>query len=358
MELSLAELAARLRARLAGDGSVRIRGVAGLREAGPGQLSFLANPRYAELVAQTRASAVILPESFPATGIPALYTPEPYLAFVEALEIFDQSVPETVPPGIDATAAIDPSALVDPTASIGPFVVVGPAARIGAGSRIMAGCYVGPEVRVGSACFLHPHVVLRRQTELGDRVIIHAGAVLGDDGFGFAPDGEAYRKIPQLGRVVVEDEVEIGANTTIDRGTTGVTRIGRGSKIDNLVMIAHNVEIGPDTIICAQAGLSGSARVGRHVTLGGQAGVTGHIAIGDHARVGAQSGVTRAIPAGETWSGYPAQPHRQASRAYAALRDLAAALRELRRLEERVRALENRPGGDSEDERNGESSTP
>lgn len=358
MELSLAELAERLGVRLAGDGAVRIRGVAGLREAGPGQISFLSNPKYAALVTQTQASALILPESFPSPGIPALYAAEPYLAFVEALEIFDESLPETVPAGIAPSAVVDPSARIDPSAAIGPFVFVGARASIGPGTRIMAGAYIGPEVRIGAGCVLYPRVVLRRQTELGERVIVHAGAVLGDDGFGFAPDGGGYRKIPQLGRVVVEDDVEVGANTTIDRATTGVTRIGRGTKIDNLVMIAHNVEIGEDSIVCGQVGLSGSVRAGRHVVLGGQAGFVGHITIGDGARVGAQSGVTRSIPAGESWSGYPAQAHRSASRAYAALRGLPEALKEIRRLEARIEALEQRPAERLPAGRDEESSTP
>jgi len=345
VELTLAELAEKLQARLVGDGSVRIHGVAGIREAGPGEITFLANPKYEEFLATTRASAAILPESPARVPLPALLTPHPYLAFVEALRIFDSGPPEPVAPGCDPAARIDPAAEVAASASIGPNVVVGPGARIGERTVLMAGVYVGPGVRIGRDCFLYPNVVVRKETELGDRVVVHAGAVLGDDGFGFAPDGTGYRKIPQLGRVVIEDDVDIGANTTIDRATTGVTRIGRGSKIDNLVMIAHNVEVGEDTIICGQAGISGSTRIGRRVVLAGQVGLVGHISVGDGARVGAQGGVTRSVPPGESWSGYPARPHVKASRAYAALRDLPEALKALHRLERRVHELERALGG-------------
>lgn len=340
MELTLAELAKRLGAELRGDGTVRVHGVAGIREAGPGQVTFLANPRYEEFLAATRASAVIVPPGTGEIAAVALVTPEPYLAFVDALQIFDPGVEETVPPGVHPAALVDPSAVIDPTAGIGPFAVVEAGARIGPRSVLMAGTYVGPAARLGADCVLYPHVTVRKETEIGDRVVIHAGAVIGDDGFGFAPEGDGYRKIPQVGRVVIGDDCEIGANATIDRATTGVTRIGRGCRIDNLVMIAHGVEVGENTIICAQAGISGSARLGRHVVLGGQAGVGGHLTIGDGARVGGQGGVTKSIPPGESWSGYPAQPHIRASRAYAGLRELPETLKRLRQLERRLRALE------------------
>jgi UDP-3-O-[3-hydroxymyristoyl] glucosamine N-acyltransferase len=350
MELTLAELARRLGAELRGDGSIVVHGVAGIREAGPGLVTFLANPRYEEFLASTQASAVIVPPGTARVPVAALITPEPYLAFVESLRIFDPGVEETEPAGVHPSAVIDPTSEVDPTARVGPFAVVGPGARIGARSVLMAGTYVGPAARLGSDCVLYPHVTVRKETEIGDRVVIHAGAVIGDDGFGFAPEGDGYRKIPQIGRVIIGDDCEIGANTTIDRATTGVTRIGRGCRIDNLVMIAHGVELGEDTIICAQAGISGSTRVGRHVVIGGQAGVTGHVTIGDGARIGAQGGVTKSIPAGQSWSGYPAQQHLRASRGYAALRELPDALKRLRQLERRLRELEERALGGGGDE--------
>ncbi len=359
MELTLAELARRLGAELSGDGTIVVRGVAGIREAGPGLVTFLANPRYEEFLAETRASAVIVPPGTTGVPVAALITPEPYLAFVEALRLFDAGVEETTTAGIHASALVDPSADVDPSARVGPFVVVGEGARVGPRCVLMAGSYVGPAARLGADCVLYPRVTIRKETEVGDRVVIHAGAVIGDDGFGFVPEGAGYRKIPQVGRVVIEDDCEIGANTTIDRATTGVTRIGRGCRIDNLVMIAHGVEIGPDTVICAQAGISGSTRLGTHVTLAGQVGIVGHVTVGDGARVGAQGGVTKSIPPGESWSGYPARPHQQASRGYAALRELPAALKRLRALERRVRELEDRgaptdPSAPSQTEDSGE----
>lgn len=346
MELTLAELARRLGAELRGDGSIVVHGVAGIREAGPGLVTFLANPRYEEFLPTTRASAVIVPPGTARVPGAALITPEPYLAFVESLRIFDPGLEETEPPGVHASAVIDPTAEIDPTVRVGPFVVVGPGARIEARTVLMAGSYVGPGVRLGTDCLLYPRVILRKETEIGNRVVIHAGAVIGDDGFGFAPQGDGYRKIPQVGRVIIGDDCEIGANTTIDRATTGATRIGRGCLIDNLVMIAHGVEVGDNTVICAQAGISGSTRVGRHVVIAGQVGIVGHVTVGDEARIGAQGGVTRSIPAKESWSGYPAQPHIRASRGYAALRELPEALKRLRQLERRLRALEEgAPGG-------------
>jgi UDP-3-O-[3-hydroxymyristoyl] glucosamine N-acyltransferase len=349
MELTLADLAQRLGAELQGDGTILVHGVAGIREAGPGLVTFLANPRYEEFLESTRAAAVIVPPGTTRVPVAALVTPEPYLAFVESLRIFGPGLEETVPAGIHPSAVVDPTAEVDATAGIGPFAVVGPGAGIGPRCVLMAGSYVGPGARLGADCVLYPHVTVRKETEIGDRVVIHAGAVIGDDGFGFAPEGDGYRKIPQVGRVIIGDDCEIGANTTIDRATTGVTRIGRGCRIDNLVMIAHGVEVGEDTVICAQTGISGSTRIGRHVILAGQVGVIGHVSIGDGARIGAQGGVTKSVPAGESWSGYPAQPHVRASRGYAALRELPEALRRLRQLERRLRALEGRGTGEGGD---------
>jgi len=332
-------------ARLAGDGAVRISGVAGIREAGEGQITFLANPRYEEHVARTRASAIILHDDMAPVPIPSLRSPAPYVTFLEVLKLFSDAGAEQPEMGIHPTAVIEEGVDLGPFHRIGPFVVIGRGTRIGQRAVILAGCYIGPGCVIGEDCVFQPRVVVHHGTVVGDRVLVHAGAVLGADGFGQAPDGERYRKIPQIGHVLIEDDVEIGANSTIDRATIGVTRIGRGSRLDNLVMIAHNVEVGENTIICAQVGISGSTRVGRHVTLAGQAGVVGHIEIGDGARVGAQGGVTKSIPAGESYSGYPAQPHVRATRGYAALRQLPEALRRLHRAESRLRELEERLGG-------------
>jgi UDP-3-O-[3-hydroxymyristoyl] glucosamine N-acyltransferase len=342
MALTLSEIAARIGGRVVGDGGVRIEGVAGIREAKEGEITFLANPKYEEFLAGTRASAIILHEAAPNPRLPALFTPEPYLAFLEVLKLFDRGIPERPEPGIHPTAVIAPSARLGEEIAVGPWVVVGEQAVIGDRTVLSAGVYVGPACRIGEECFFFPQVVVRKECEIGRRVTIHSGAVIGDDGFGFAPAGEEYRKIPQLGRVVIEDDVEIGANTTIARATTGETRIGRGSRLDNLVMVAHNVTIGANSVLCAQVGISGSTRVGRHVILAGQAGIVGHISIGDGARVGAQGGVTKSIPPGESVSGYPAQSHLRAQRGYAALRRLPDALRLLHEMEQKVAALEAR----------------
>jgi len=220
--------------------------------------------------------------------------------------------------------------------------VVGSGADIGAGTRLDAQVFVGADVRIGRDCRIFPQVALREGTRLGDRVTVHAGAVIGADGFGYARDGARYIKIPQVGRVVVEDDVEIGANATIDRATLGTTRIGRGTKIDNLVQIAHNVQVGEDTVIVAQVGISGSSQIGSRVTLAGQVGVVDHVRIGDNAIVGAQSGVTKDVPPGALVLGSPAVPHLEFKRQLAAIARLPQHGKALRALEERLRALEAR----------------
>lgn len=341
LELPLAEIARQLGADLRGDGSLVIRGVAGLREARAGDLSFLADSRYQEALRDTGASAVLVSDKTPAPRVAHLVVDDPLAAFLRIVALFHPPLPEGEP-GVHPSAVVAPDARLGERVSIGPQVVVEAAATIGAGAVLLAGAFVGRGATVGAQAVLHPRAVLRHGCEIGERVVVHSGAVIGADGFGYVFQQGAHRKVPQVGRVVVEDDVEIGANTTIDRATFGVTRIGRGSKLDNLVHIGHNVEIGEHSILCAQVGISGSARLGRFVVLGGQAGLVGHIEVGDGSRVGAQSGVTKSVAAGETVSGYPAQPHTRASRVYAALRQLPEALRTLRGLDRRVAALDGR----------------
>jgi UDP-3-O-[3-hydroxymyristoyl] glucosamine N-acyltransferase len=228
---------------------------------------------------------------------------------------------------------------------IGPNVVVGDRVTLGARVMVLPGAVIGPEVAIGDDCLIYPNVVIRDGTRIGNRVIVHAGAVIGEDGFGFVSGDGGYEKVPQLGRVIIEDNVEIGANSCIDRATTGATVIREGTRIDNLVQVAHNVCIGQHSILCAQVGIAGSTTVGDHVTLAGQVGVVGHIEIGDQAMVGAQGGVTKSIPAGSRVSGYPATPHHLAKRMYAAFRQLPDLLKEVRRLKQRVRELEERERG-------------
>mgnify|MGYP000449587411 CR=1 FL=1 len=345
MELTLDEIASRLGVRRIGDGAVRIRGVAGLREAKAGDITFLANPRYESLLRETRASAVIMAETGPATSLPCLVASDPYLCFARVLELFHPG--ELDPPvGIDPSAQIAPDATLAPGISVAAHAVIESRVSIGPDCRIGAGCFVGAGAVLGSGCVLHPHVVIGERCRVGDRVVLHAGVVIGADGFGYAFDGQAQRKIPQVGIVVIEDDVEIGANSTVDRATLGATRIGRGAKLDNLVHVAHNVEIGEHAVLCAQVGISGSTRLGRFVVLGGQAGLGGHIELGDGVRVGAQSGVTKSVPAGTTVSGYPAMLHAKAQRIYAALRHLPEALRSWRELERRVARLEDPTGSE------------
>jgi len=324
---------------LRGNGSIRVSRLAGLRDAEPGDLTFLSNPRYAPLLGSTRASAAIVGREAPEHPLPYLIAADPQDAFLRAVAILH---PEPVrgEGGTHATAMVDPTAILDPSVSIGPGVVVESGARIGAGSTLLAGSYVGRGAVIGCDCLLHPHAVVREDCVLGARVILQPGAIVGSDGFGYAWDGKQHRKVPQVGRVVIEDDVEIGANSTIDRATLGTTRIGRGTKIDNLVHVAHNVEIGEYSILCAQAGISGSARIGRFVVVAGQAGLVGHIEVGDGARIGAQGGVTKSVPAGQTVSGYPAQNHTRASRMYASLRHLPEIQRTVADLERRLTRLE------------------
>jgi len=338
----LSELAGRLGALLEGNGDVEISGVAGIREARAGQITFLANPKYDSFLATTEASAVIMQAPRPNCPIPALIAPNPQLAFLTVLNIFAaQRGP--VAPGVHPTAVIGERVRMGAAASIGPHVVICDDVVLGDRVAVLAGCYLGGGVRIGDDAFIYPNVVIREGTVLGQRVIVHSGAILGSDGFGFARDGGKIRKIPQIGNVEIGSDVEIGANTTIDRATTGTTRIGSGTKIDNLVMIAHNVQVGENSLLCAQVGISGSTILGSDVTLAGQVGVVGHIELGDGVQVGAQGGVTKSVPSGRSVSGYPALPHEQARRVYASMRHLPEMLRTIRDLCRRLEELERRP---------------
>jgi UDP-3-O-[3-hydroxymyristoyl] glucosamine N-acyltransferase len=339
MEIRLADLAARIGARVEGDGDLRIRGVAPIREACPGDLTFLASPRFEQWLATTGASAVILPPGIPAAGRTALRADDPYEAFRRAVEIF-HAEHRLIAPGVHPTAIVGREATFGKEVAIGAYVVIGDRCVLGDAVMILPGVVIGDDVRIGHRCLVYPRVVIRESTEIGERVIIHAGAIIGDDGFGFLTRNHHHDKMPQVGRVVIEDDVEIGSNACIDRATLGITRIGRGTRIDNLVQVGHNVEIGPDTILCAQVGVAGSTRVGARVVLGGQAGLVHHIEIGNDVQVGAQGGVTKSVPAGSQVSGYPAAPHALARRMYAALRHLPEMWRDFHRLTERVARLE------------------
>jgi UDP-3-O-[3-hydroxymyristoyl] glucosamine N-acyltransferase len=341
MEISLKELADLVGGEVAGDGSIRVRSVAGIREAQPGDITFLADPRYDKFLSTTRASAVIARRGTDGRGRALILVDNPYVAFVRAVRHF---VPDTgtYSPGVHPTGLVAAGAALGKGVHIGPYAVVEEGARLGDGSTVLAGCYVGRNVRIGSQCLIYPNVCIREDTVVGDRVIIHCGAVLGADGFGYAREGEVYLKIPQIGNVVIEDDVEIGANSTIDRATTGSTVVGRGTKVDNLAMIAHNVTIGEHCVVVAQVGIGGSTEIGRCVNLAGQAGITGHVKIGDGAVVAAQAGVTKSVGPGTCVSGYPAREHGVARRIYASLHKLPDLLKRVADLSERVRRLEEK----------------
>lgn len=340
--MRLGDLAAALGCRLEGDAAAEILRVRPLEEAGEGDLAFAADARRAGALEACRASAVILPPGPPRPRGAALRTPNPYLAFARALTLL---LPDERPaPGIDPTAAVAPGAQLAPGVAVGPLAVIEEGAVVGEGTVVGPLVSIGRRAVVGRGCRLDPHAVLLPDVVVGDRVIIGPGAVIGGDGFGYAKDGSRYVKIPQRGRVVLEDDVEVGANATIDRATLGETRIGRGTKVDNLVIVAHNVRIGADCIIVGQAGISGSTTVGARVTLAAQAGIVGHVRIGDDVTVGGQSGVTKDIPAGSVVLGSPAAPHMVFKRGVAAVNRLPALHQAVRRLEERLRRLEARLG--------------
>jgi UDP-3-O-[3-hydroxymyristoyl] glucosamine N-acyltransferase len=336
---TLGDLARVLGGRVIGEENISIDGVAGIREAGPGELTFLASARYEPHLKETRAAAILIGEERPGLEIPQLIHDNPYLAYLKAVQLFRPGPPRPAP-GVHPTAAIDPSAELGADVVIGPNVVVQEGAVIGDRTILVANVYVGHGVRIGEACILNPQVVIRYECNVGDRVVIHSGTVIGADGFGYVRDDGIYHKVPQVGNVEIGDDVEIGANVCIDRATTGSTVVGAGSKIDNLVQIGHNVRIGENVVVIAQVGISGSTEVGSGSTIAGQAGVAGHIKIGENAIVGAQAGVTKSVAPNSRVSGYPAQPHSVARRIHAFTARLPLLVERLQELEERLRALE------------------
>lgn len=324
--------------RIEGDPAILLSGVAGLREAEAGQIAYLEDPRYAPLLATTRASLVVLaPDVPPPEGrqLNILRAERPGAAFGRLVEVFAPP-PVRFAPGVHPSAVVARNAKVASSASIQAHVVIEEGAEVGERAVLGAGCYLGRESRVGNDSLLYPRVTVRERCRIGDRVILHAGVVIGSDGFGYEFVNGRYVKVPQVGFVQVDDDVEIGANSTVDRGRFGRTWIQRGVKIDNLVQIAHNVVIGEDSAIAAQAGISGSTQVGRRVRVAGQVGTVGHIVVGDGATLMAQSGIHRDVAKGATVFGYPAQEQSEAMRTYGALRRLPQMIERLRKLEKQV----------------------
>jgi UDP-3-O-[3-hydroxymyristoyl] glucosamine N-acyltransferase len=344
MRTTLEEIARLVGGEVVGDGSTEIVGVAGIREAGPGELTFVSNPRYEKYVAETSASGLVVSRKHDRDSRPGgtslVVVDDPYDAFARVMGLF---APEgdTVAPGVHPAAVVAETAALGEGVSVGANAVIEDGATVGGGTQIHSGVFVGRSVTIGSDVTLYPNVTIRHGCVLGDRVMVHSGTVIGSDGFGFALSECVHTKVPQIGNVVIEDDVEIGSNACIDRGTMGSTRVCRGSKIDNLVQIAHNVVVGEGSIVVAQVGVSGSTRLGRGVVLAGQAGLVGHIEIGDGAVVGAQAGVTRSIPAGERVSGYPARRHAVAKRLYAHTENLPKLNAAVKELTSRVRKLED-----------------
>ncbi len=339
--LSLGALAERVGGRVEGDAGRAIRDVAPLDLAGPEELSFLTNPRYRKLAESTAAGAVMVGPGTSLPGHDLLVVDEPYVALVEILGIFHPVAPRS--PGVDPDARVDPSATLGDEVEIGPFAVVGSGVTLGDRVTVGTGCVVGARTVIGDDTVLMPRVVIYDDTRVGRRCRIHSGVVIGADGFGFATSGGTHHKIPQVGRVVIEDDVEIGANSAVDRATIGETVIGAGTKIDDLVMVAHGVRLGPGCLLVAQAGIAGSARVGSHVTLAGQSGLTGHVTIGDRCVVAAKTAVFEDLPAGSFVAGVPAIEHRRWKRAQALVKKLPELRAEIRRLRARLDDLEGVP---------------
>jgi len=334
MPLSVAEIAKHLGGEVLGDGSLILKGFAPADRAQPGDLTFAENESYFARAEQSAAAAVIVDGPFTSTRKILIRVPNARIAFAKVLPLFFPEPP--FPAGIHPTAIVPASAAVDATAHVGPYCVLRDGVRIGARSVLQGGNFIGARSVIGEDSNLFPNVTVYPSTEIGNRVRIHSGTVLGSDGFGYVQDGGVHRKVPQIGCVILRDDVEIGANVTIDRGALGPTVIGRGTKIDNLVQIAHNVTIGEHCLVVSQAGVAGSSKLGNYVVLAGQVGIAGHLKIGNHVSVAAQSGVMRSIPDGEKWLWSPAQPDRQAKRQMIALQHLPDLLRRFNELEKKL----------------------
>jgi UDP-3-O-[3-hydroxymyristoyl] glucosamine N-acyltransferase len=341
MPFSAAEIAKIIGGEVVGDPATVLKGFAPADRAQPGDLTFAENENYFGRAEQSAASAVIVEGSFTSTKKLLIRVPNARIAFAKVLPLF---FPEpTFTPGIHPTAIVPASANLDPTAYIGPYCVLGESVRVGPRSVLQASVYLGANSQLGEDVNLFPNVTIYARTEIGRRVRIHSGSVIGADGFGYVQDGGMHRKIPQIGNVIIRDDVEIGANVTIDRGALGPTVIGKGTKIDNLVQIAHNVVMGEHCLIVSQAGIAGSTKLGNYVVLGGQVGLAGHLKIGNRVQVAAQSGVMHDIPDSQKWIWTPAQPDRQAKRQMIAMQQLPELLRRVSQLEKKLGAIGEEP---------------
>ena len=337
--MKLGELATRLGAELRGNSDIEVTGVKGIEEAGPSEITFVANPRYGGLARKTQAAAVLVEPEFPEIPAATLRIKNPYHAFSRALGLFYQ--PPTYLPDVHPTAVIDPTAVIGADAHIGAYVVIGPRVRVGKNATLLPHVVLYPNVQVGDNFFAHAHAVVREGCILGDQVTLENGAVIGADGFGFSKnDAGHWEKIPQSGPVRIGDRVDVQANACIDRATVGATEIGDGTKVDNLVQVGHGSKVGENTLLCAQTGLAGSSAVGNNVILAGQTGIAGHCSVGDGVILTAQSAVSHDIPPGKMISGSPGFDNRIWLRAVALFQRLPELARRLDRLEKKVGAAD------------------
>ncbi|WP_041606039.1 UDP-3-O-(3-hydroxymyristoyl)glucosamine N-acyltransferase [Halothermothrix orenii] len=332
------ELAHLVGGELVGDPDLVIKGVSGVGESRPDTVTFAENSTYLDKAEQSRAGLVIVPEEIEESSKNIIRVKNPRLAFARIASHFAPDM--LYRPGIDETAVISSTACIGEDVSIHPHVVIDKEAVIGDRVILAPGVYVGPGVEIGDDTVIHANVVIEYDTVIGSNVIIHGGTVIGSDGYGFVTDEKGHHKIPQLGNVIIEDNVEIGANVTVDRGTSGPTVIKQGTKIDNLVQVAHNVQVGEENLIVAQVGVAGSTRLGRRVTLAGKVGVAGHIELGDNSTIAAGSIVTKNTPSGVFYSGNPAHDHREELKEQAAKRRLPELLKKVKELEKRIQELE------------------
>ena len=338
--MRLIDLAAQLGAELSGPGDIEVRGISGIREAREGEVTFLADGTHLKDLDQCRASAVIVPRGLPSLSIPSLVVKNPRYAFALALRLFHEK--PYLAGGVSERAVIGTNVVIGKDPTVHPFVVVADGARIGDRVTLHPGVFIGAGSVIGDDSVVHANVSIYHGVSIGSRAIIHSGAVIGSDGFGFVTDGGVHHKIPQVGGVVIGDDVEIGANSTVDRATLGTTVIGKGTKIDNQVQVAHNVIIGEHCLLAAQVGIAGSTSLGKYVVMGGQAGAGDHLTIGDQVMAGGGTGITRDIEAGKVIAGHPALPLREWLKVQAALPKLPELKRLVAQLERRIKELEGK----------------
>lgn len=342
MRITVADIAKLVGGEVVGDAGRLVSGFSGIKEAKKDDLTFLANPKYEPLLLDTQAGVILVPRQISCPGKTVIRVDNPSLSFSKVVNYLLKGAPDYKPRGIHPTAIVATGAQLARDVAVGPYTVIEANAIIEEGCVLYAGCYVGHHAHLKAGCLLYPQVVVRENVSLGKRVIVHSGTVIGSDGFGYVTVDGKHMKIPQVGTVVIEDDVEIGANVTIDRARFDKTIIGEGTKIDNLVQIAHNVIIGKHCLIVAQSGIAGSTRLGDYVILAAQAGLVGHIEIGNGAVVAAQSGVSKSIRAGEQVFGCPAQPIKNAFRTNAHIQRLDKYVDKIKELEKRIAQLEKK----------------